>query len=145
MFSIFFSIRLIWILISIILWHKNTFKIYLNQEQWFYFSSSSFKFNMFTLLRHVNSLVMISFKKSAYIFINSILWMSLVCSLYSRFYGFDINLFAKSLSHFVILLKFWSAGFKCLIKHHLKHSLSSLFWILMKPFCGCSFSFGNLM
>ena len=37
------------------------------------------------------------------------------------------SLFAKSLSAFVILLGLWSAVFMRLTKHHLKHSLSSLF------------------
>ena len=37
------------------------------------------------------------------------------------------SVFAKSLSDFVILLGLWSAGFKNLTKHHLNHSLSSVF------------------
>ena len=37
------------------------------------------------------------------------------------------SLFAKSLSAFVIFLGVWCTGFMYLIKHHLKHSLSSLF------------------
>ena len=39
---------------------------------------------------------------------------------------------AKSLSLFLILAEWWSA--ECLTKQHLKHSLASIFWILIKPF-----------
>ena len=38
---------------------------------------------------------------------------------------------AKSLSLFLILAEWWSA--ECLTKQHLKHSLASIFWILIKP------------
>ena len=58
-------------------------------------------------------------------FFFSILSMSLI--LTGNFMSLKSSLFAKSLSAFVILLGLWSAGFKCLIKHHLKHSLSTVF------------------
>ena len=41
---------------------------------------------------------------------------------------------AKSLSAFVILAGWWFAGFKYLTVLHLKHSLSSIFLILINPF-----------
>ena len=52
---------------------------------------------------------------------------------------------ANSLSAFVILLGLGSSGFKYLTKHHLKHSLSSIFWILINPFFAWSNSLGNLI
>ena len=55
------------------------------------------------------------------------------------------SLFAKSLSAFVIPLGLWSARFKYLIKYHLKHSLSSVFLILIKLFLGGPNSFSNLI
>ena len=59
-------------------------------------------------------------------------------SLKSRF-------LVKYLSAFIILAGLRSAGFKYLIKHHLKHSLSSVFGILINPFLGWSNSFCNLI
>ena len=53
--------------------------------------------------------------------------------------------FAKSLSRFLILADLWSAGWKYLTKHHLKHSLSLRFAILIKTFFGWSNSLSNLM
>ena len=55
------------------------------------------------------------------------------------------TLFAKSLSAFAILTGLWSAGFKCLTKQNLNHSLSSVFWILINPFLEWSNSFGDLI
>ena len=40
----------------------------------------------------------------------------------------------NNLSTFLIFLGLWSTGYKHLIKHQLKHSLSSIFWILIKTF-----------
>ena len=71
-------------------------------------------------------------------FFFSILRMSLVFT--GNFMFLKSSLFAKSLSAFVIL-----AGFKYLTKHHLNHSLSSVFLILINPFLGWSNSFGNLI
>ena len=51
----------------------------------------------------------------------------------------------KSLSIFVVLDELRSIGCKYLNKHHLKHSLSSIFLILIKPFLDWSNSFGSLM
>ena len=60
------------------------------------------------------------------------LWISLILTgdsmyLKSRF-------LRKSLSPFPILARLWSAGYKYLTKHHLKHSLSLIYWISIKPF-----------
>ena len=55
------------------------------------------------------------------------------------------NILAKYLSAYIILAGGWSAGFKYLTKHHLKHSLSSIFSVLINPFRGWSNSFGNLV
>ena len=73
----------------------------------------------------------------------SILWMSLVFTVY--FLSLKSSLLAKYLSAFVIPAGLRSAGFEYLTKHHLKHSLSSSFWILINPFAGWSNSFGNLI
>ena len=54
-----------------------------------------------------------------------------------------LNIFTKWLSAFVILVGWWSAGFKYLTKDNLKHSLTSIFGILINHFLGCSTSFGN--
>ena len=69
------------------------------------------------------------------------LWKSLI--LTGNFMYLRSSLFTKSLSAFVILLGLWFAGFKHLTKNHLKHSLSSVFWILIKPSLGWSNSSGN--
>ena len=76
-------------------------------------------------------------------FFFSILWMSLI--LTGNLMSLKSSLFAKSLSAFVVLIWLWSAGFKYQTKHHLKQSLSSIFWILLNPFLGWSNSFGNLI
>ena len=72
-----------------------------------------------------------------------IFWISLV------FTGNSMSLkssrFPKSLSAFVTIGRWWSLWFKYLTKHYFKHSLSSAFWILMKPFLVWSNSFGNLI
>ena len=73
----------------------------------------------------------------------SILWMSLI--LTGNFMSLKSSLFAKSLSDFVVLFGLWSAGFKHLTKHHLKHSKASIFWILINPFPGRSNSLGNFI
>ena len=48
-------------------------------------------------------------------------------------------------SSFLILPGSRSTGFKYLSKHYLKHSISSIFWILINHFLGWSNLFGNLM
>ena len=40
----------------------------------------------------------------------------------------------KFLSAFLIIAARWPARYKYLTKHHLNHSLTSIFWILIKPF-----------
>ena len=57
------------------------------------------------------------------------------------FYVCKIKL--NSLSAFVILFGLWSAGCKYLTKHHSKHLLSSIVWILIKSVLGWFNSFGN--
>ena len=78
-----------------------------------------------------------------FFFFFSILWTSLILTENVTF--FKSNLFVKSLSIFVIFLRLWSVGLTHLTKHHLKHSLSSVFWILIKAFLGWSNSSGNLI
>ena len=78
-----------------------------------------------------------------FFFFFSILWTSLILNENVTF--FKSNLFVKSLSIFVIFLGLWSVGLTHLTKHHLKHSLSSVFWILIKAFLGWSNSSGNLI
>ena len=78
-----------------------------------------------------------------FFFFFSILWTSLILTENVTF--FKSNLFVKSLSIFVIFLGLWSVGLTHLTKHHLKHSLSSVFWILIKAFLGWSNSSGNLI
>ena len=73
----------------------------------------------------------------------SILQMSLIYT--GKFISLKLSLFAKSLSAFVILAGWWFAGFKYLIKDHLKHSLSSAFLILTNPFLVWCNYFDNLM
>ena len=51
-----------------------------------------------------------------------------------KLYVFKIKIFAKSFSAFVIFLGLWPAKCKYLMKHHLKHSLSWIYWILIKLF-----------
>ena len=74
-------------------------------------------------------------------FLFSILSMSLI--LTGNFMSLISSLFAKSLSACVNLLGLRSSGFMYLTKHHLKHSLSSVFCTLIKPFFGWSNSLGN--
>ena len=62
-----------------------------------------------------------------------------------QFYVFKINYFCKIFIRFLISPGLRSSGSTCLIKHHLNHLLSSVFWILIKRFLGWSNSFGNLM
>ena len=73
-------------------------------------------------------------------FFLSILWMSLSSE---NFMSLKSSFFAKSLSPLVILLRLWSAGFKCLTKHLTK--LSSVFWILIQFFLGWSNSLGYII
>ena len=68
--------------------------------------------------------------------------MSLIYA--GNFMTLKSSLFVKSLSAFVILAGLRSAECKYQIKHHLKHSLPSIFWISIKPFLGWFNSFGNL-
>ena len=56
-----------------------------------------------------------------------------------------LSFLPKSVSAFVILSGSWSAGFKYLTKGHFKHSLSSIFSILINTFLGWSNSFCNLI
>ena len=72
-------------------------------------------------------------------------YFMLSLSLTGNFMSLKSSLFAKSLSAFVIILELWSAGFKYMTKPHLKHSLSSIFWILINRFLGGFNSFGNLI
>ena len=65
-------------------------------------------------------------------FFISILWMPLVFT--GNFMSLQSSLFEKSLSAFVILAGSWSAGFKYVTKHYLRHSLSSKYWILINRF-----------
>ena len=60
------------------------------------------------------------------------LWISLI--LTGDFMYLKSRFLRKSLSPFPVLAGSWSAGYKYLTKHHLKHSLSLIFWISMKPF-----------
>ena len=76
-------------------------------------------------------------------FLFSMFWMSLI--FIGHFMSLKSSLFAKYLSAFVSLAGLWSAGCKYQSKYHLKQSLSSLFWILTKPFLGFSNSFGSLI
>ena len=76
-------------------------------------------------------------------FFCSILWMSLI--LTGNSISLKSSYLSKSLSAFVILAAWWFAGCKYLPKHHLKHLLPSIFWILIKPFFGWFNSFGILV
>ena len=73
----------------------------------------------------------------------SILWMSL--TLARNVMSLKSGFLANSLSAFVTLAGWWSAGLKYLTKHHLKYSLSSIFWISINSFLRWSNSFGNLI
>ena len=69
-----------------------------------------------------------------------------VSNFYWKFYAFKIKLFYNIFfSSFFILLELWFTGFKYLTKIHLKHSLLSIFWILIKHFLGWSNSLGNFI
>ena len=68
-----------------------------------------------------------------YIYIFPILWTSL--TLTGNSMSLKSGFFAKFSSASVILLLYFP-GFKFLTKHHLKHSLSLMFWILINPFLG---------
>ena len=76
-------------------------------------------------------------------FFFSILRISLTLS--GNFMPLESNFLAKSQSNFMILLGLWYAGRKYLTKHQLKHSLSSIFLILINPFLGWSDFFDNFM
>ena len=60
-------------------------------------------------------------------FVNSLILARNYMPLKSFFY-------TKSFSSFVILLKWWSAGYTYLPRYHLKHSLSSVIYISIKTF-----------
>ena len=60
----------------------------------------------------------------------SILWMSLFIT--GNVMSLKSSLFAKYLPAYVILAGLRSARCKYLTKLHIKHSLSSIFWILIK-------------
>ena len=51
-----------------------------------------------------------------------------------KFYVFRITFPQKIYVIFLIFVRWWFADFKYLTKHHFKFSLSSPFWILIKPF-----------
>ena len=68
-------------------------------------------------------------------FFFSILWISLMLTGHLTS---SINL-----SIFLILAGWWSTECKYITQHHLKHSLLSKFWIIIKPFFGWFNSFGN--
>ena len=72
-------------------------------------------------------------------------YFMLSLSLTGNFMCLKSSFFAKSLSAFVIILWLWSVGFKYMTKPHLKHSLSSIFWILINRFLGGFNSFSNLI
>ena len=76
-------------------------------------------------------------------FFFSILWISL--DFTESFISLKSSLFGKTSSAFVILFGWYSPGFRYRTKHYLKHSLPSIFWILIKPFLGWSNSFGNFI
>ena len=76
-------------------------------------------------------------------FFLSIFWMSLIFT--GHFVSLKLGSFAKSLSALIILAGWWSSGCNYLTKQHLKHSLSSISWVLIKPFLGWSNSFSNLI
>ena len=73
----------------------------------------------------------------------SIFWVSL--TLTGNFMSLEWSFLEKILSTFVTAFGLWSAESDYLAKQHLKHLLSSIFWILIKPFLGWFNSFGNLM
>ena len=54
-----------------------------------------------------------------------------------------LSFLAKPSSAFVIPGGWWFTGFNYLAILHLKHSLSSIFWIIINPFLGWSNSFDN--
>ena len=62
----------------------------------------------------------------------TILWISLI--LTRSFMSAESNSSPNNLSVSLILPGWWSAGCKYQTKHYLNHSLSSKFWILIKPF-----------
>ena len=74
-------------------------------------------------------------------FFFSILWISLI--LTENFMYSKSNSSSNSLSIFLILAGWQSAGCKYLTKHHLKHWSLSKFWVITKPFFGWSNLFGN--
>ena len=76
-------------------------------------------------------------------FFFTIVWMSQI--LTGNFMSLKSSVLANSLSAFVILAGLWSAGFKYLTILYLKHSLSPIFWMLIRPFLGWSNSIGSLM
>ena len=59
--------------------------------------------------------------------------------------SFKSRPFAKYLSDFVIFPGLLSAGCKNLTKYHFKHSLSSIFRILIETFIGWCNSLGNFV
>ena len=73
----------------------------------------------------------------------AILWMFLI--LIWNFMSLKSSFLAKSLLAFASLAWWWFAGFKHLTIIHLKHSLSSIFWILINPFLGWFNSLDNFI
>ena len=71
------------------------------------------------------------------------LWISLIAA--EDFISLRSGFLSNYPSSFVILDGFWSTKFKCLTKHHFKHSFSSMIWILIKNFLGSSNYFCNLI
>ena len=69
--------------------------------------------------------------------------VSSVSSFCCKFHVFKIKSFRKIVVSFCHSC--WMMIFKCLTKHHLNHSLASVFWILIKLFLGWSNSIGNLI
>ena len=69
---IFAGIKLIRILLSIIFWHYNTFKICIFHKCWCYFSLIIFESNIFTFFRHLHFLFTITgkYRGSAHIHCN---------------------------------------------------------------------------
>ena len=65
-------------------------------------------------------------------FLFLVLGISLIFN--GNFMSLKFNSSPNNLLAFLILAGWSSAGFKDLTKYHLKHSFSSILWILIKPF-----------
>ena len=65
----------------------------------------------------------------------SISWISLI--LVGNILPITGVFLAKLCQLFISPAELWSVWCEYLIKHHLKHSLSLMFWILVKSFFGC--------